>query len=70
MKRRTIEKLCCPFDKNDLTLQVMEQDVEGSVLKGILHCEKCNRSYPIVHGVPIMTPDEYREQGIEQRMLG
>ncbi|RYF89132.1 MAG: hypothetical protein EOO00_10330 [Chitinophagaceae bacterium] len=69
MKRQTIDKLCCPFDKSDLNLIILNQDIIGNVLKGTLECETCKRVYPIVHGVPIMTPDEYRQPAIEHKMM-
>ena len=70
MKLKTIKKLCCPFDKHDLLLEVFIQDTSQDILEGILTCDTCKRKYPIVYGVPIMTPDEYREVGLEQTLLG
>lgn len=69
MKPETIAKLCCPFDKADLELTTISQDVEGDVLEGYFHCTSCNRVYPIVSGIPIMSPDEYREFKLEQPLL-
>lgn len=64
-----MEKLCCPFDKNDLTLQIYRQDDDGNIQEGILTCVHCQRYYPIVHGIPIMSPDEYREAALEKPLL-
>jgi uncharacterized protein YbaR (Trm112 family) len=69
MRQSTIDKLCCPFDKADLELQVIAKDLDENIIEGILTCKTCNRYYPIVKGVPIMSPDEYREQQLEQPML-
>jgi uncharacterized protein YbaR (Trm112 family) len=69
MRQSTIDKLCCPFDKADLELQVIAKDFDENIIEGILTCKTCNRYYPIVKGVPIMSPDEYREQQLEQPML-
>jgi len=69
MRIKTIEKLCCPFDKNDLKLDIFVKDVDLNVLEGILTCEQCSRKYPIVHGVPIMSPDEYRQKELEQPII-
>ena len=66
MRLKTIEKLCCPFDKGDLQLEVFTKDTGMNVLEGILSCTVCKRKYPIVHGVPIMTPDEYRQEALEK----
>ena len=69
MKLETIQKLCCSFDKADLNLSIVTKDTEGNILEGILHCTKCKRVYPIVSGIPIMSPDEYREFHLEQPLL-
>ena len=69
MKQKTIEKLCCPFDKSDLQLQVFLKDIEHNVLEGILTCTICQRKYRVVYGVPIMAPDEYRQPSLEQPVI-
>jgi len=69
MKLTTIAKLCCPFDKTDLNLKVLVQDTENNIIEGILSCNKCQRNYPIVYGVPIMAPDEYRQVALEQPIV-
>ncbi|MFX5747399.1 Trm112 family protein, partial [Acinetobacter baumannii] len=69
MTSKTIEKLCCPFDKSDLSLQVFAQDVSNNIKEGILTCSVCKRYYPIVSGIPIMNPDEYREFKLEIPLL-
>lgn len=69
MKQETIDKLCCPFDKNGLELTVIGQDLEGNVLEGMFVCSSCRRIYPIVKGIPIMNPDEYREAELEKPLL-
>jgi uncharacterized protein YbaR (Trm112 family) len=69
MRLSTIDKLCCPFDKADLNLQIIAKDLNENIIEGILTCKTCDRYYPIVKGVPIMSPDEYREFKLEQPML-
>lgn len=69
MRIETIKKLCCPFDKADLTLTAITQDLDGKVTEGFLLCPECNRVYPIVKGIPIMNPDEYREFELEKPLL-
>lgn len=69
MRIETIEKLCCPFDKSDLTLRIITQNEQGAIMEGILTCTECKRVYPIVSGVPIMNPDEFRDFEREQPML-
>lgn len=69
MKLTTINKLCCPFDKADLSLQVFAKDLEQNIIEGLLTCKVCERYYPIVKGIPIMSPDEYREFKLEQPLI-
>lgn len=69
MRIETIEKLCCPFDKSDLKLRIITKDDQTNILEGILSCADCKRVYPIVAGIPIMNPDEYRDFEREQPML-
>lgn len=69
MRIETINKLCCPFDKADLELTTVSKDVEGNVLEGYFVCTTCKRIYPIIKGIPIMNPDEYREFQLEQPLL-
>lgn len=69
MKIETIKKLCCSFDKADLELTAISKDVQENILEGMLFCNECKRIYPIVSGIPIMSPDEYREFRLEQPLL-
>ena len=69
MTPETISKLCCPIDKSDLLLNVMVRDLNQNVLMGKLTCQTCNRVYPIIHGVPILAPDEYRQPILEQKAV-
>jgi uncharacterized protein YbaR (Trm112 family) len=69
MKLNTIEKLCCPFDKHELQLQILARDLAENIIEGILSCTTCQRKYPIIYGVPIMAPDEYRRIELEQPVV-
>lgn len=70
MRKEIINKLCCPFDKTDLTLKIMTYNEENQdILEGVLHCNTCQRIYPIICGIPIMTPDEYREKSLEEPII-
>lgn len=69
MRMNTINKLCCPFDKADLDLTEIVKTIDGNILDGFLHCKECKRVYPIIKGVPIMSPDEYREFELEKPVL-
>ena len=69
MKQSLINKLCCPFDKSELELQVFVKDTTENIIEGMLSCSHCKRYYPIAYGVPIMTPDEYRQLHLEAPLL-
>ncbi len=69
MKASLMNKLCCPFDKHDLDLKVFVKNEEGDILEGLLTCGKCKRYFPIIYGIPVMTPDEYREKALEQPVV-
>jgi uncharacterized protein len=66
MRIETIQKLCCPFDKGDLELTTITKETTGNITEGWLSCDDCKRIYPIVKGIPIMSPDKYREFKLEQ----
>lgn len=64
------EKVCCPFDHSDLHLQILTiEEATQNILEGILDCPQCKRIYPIISGIPIMVPDEYRESSLEQPII-
>ena len=69
MRQSLMNKLCCPFDKQDLELKVFAQETSGNITEGMLTCNHCKRYYPIVYGVPIMSPDEYREPLLEAPLI-
>lgn len=69
MKLKTVKKLCCPFDHADLELKIITRDASEDILEGILLCADCRRVYPIISGIPIMSPDKYREFKLEQPLL-
>ncbi len=69
MQKKLLEKLCCPFDKGDLNVNVFKEDENGDIHEGLLTCPTCDRYYPIIYSIPIMTPDEYRERQLELPVL-
>jgi uncharacterized protein YbaR (Trm112 family) len=69
MKPSLLDKICCPFDRHELEIKIITKDQEYNIIEGLLSCNHCNRMYPIIHGVPVMTPDEYRVPAIEQPIL-
>ena len=53
MKAKTLQLLTCPAHNGDGELLLQdEQWVEGEIFSGVLCCQRCGRSYPILHGIP------------------
>ncbi|WP_299758562.1 Trm112 family protein [uncultured Pontibacter sp.] len=69
MNPSLLTKLCCPIDKHDLNAKVFTALENGDIQEGLLTCPVCRRYYPIIYGIPIMTPDEYREKALEAPLL-
>lgn len=65
MKQSFADKLVCPMDKQELELKIFTTDTEKNIIEGIFTCNHCKRYYPIIYGLPIMTPDEYRQAQLE-----
>lgn len=69
MTQETLKKVCCPFDHQTLSLAFIRKENQGRILEGLLHCTTCKRLYPIIHSIPIMSPDAYREFDLERPIL-
>ena len=65
MNRKLLDRLCCPFDKSDLHVQIFHETEDQEIIEGLLSCPSCERYFPIIYGIPIMTPDQYREKSLE-----
>ena len=69
MTQTLYKRLACPIDKAaPLRLSVFNVKQE-EVIEGILECPHCHRYFPIIGGIPILTPDEYRDASIEAMFL-
>lgn len=64
-----LHKLCCPVDKHDLEHQVITETEEGEILEALLSCPECGRYFPVIYGIPILIPDEYRDESMERPLL-
>lgn len=69
MQRKLLEKMCCPFDKKELHINVFNEDENNEIHEGILTCTECDRYFPIIQSIPIMSPDEYRQKELELPVL-
>ena len=59
MRKDLVEILACPVCKSPLELTV-EEEVGQEVVRGKLHCKKCNEDYPIEDRIPNLLPPEMR----------
>ncbi|MBI4282107.1 MAG: methytransferase partner Trm112 [Chloroflexi bacterium] len=59
MKKDLLDILACPLCKSPLTLTVEEENgVE--VVRGALHCKRCQENYPIEDSIPNLLPPNLR----------
>lgn len=69
MRRELYQKLACPYDKAaPLALSVFRLSGEA-ISQGLLECPRCERYFPIIGGVPVLLPDEYRDPALEMPFL-
>jgi uncharacterized protein YbaR (Trm112 family) len=62
MNKNILPLLACPECKGDLELKVNEE-TDDEVNRGVLTCKICNKSYPIVKGIPNFIPEHPLEIG-------
>ncbi|MFO7845991.1 MAG: hypothetical protein R6V27_05455 [Balneolaceae bacterium] len=69
MTEEFAKKLCCPIDNHDLDIKIFMKHDDGEIIEALLTCSECSRYFPVIYGVPIMTPDEYRDTSLEAPLL-
>ncbi len=69
MTKELLKKLCCPIDKHDLDANIINEGEDGEILEGLLSCPECDRYFPVIYGIPILIPDEYRDESMEKPLL-
>jgi uncharacterized protein YbaR (Trm112 family) len=60
MKRELMDILACPVCKGELELSVEEEEGH-EIVRGSLHCKKCNVHYPIADSIPNLLPPDQRD---------
>lgn len=60
MKESLMEIVCCPLDKHDLELEVIQRTDE-EITEGRLVCTECGEEYPITDGIPNLLPPDMRD---------
>jgi len=69
MRSSLTKKLCCPIDKHSLEINILTQTEEDEILEALMFCPECQRQYPVIYGIPILIPDEYRDRKLEEPIL-
>ena len=69
MTKELFEKLCCPIDKHDLDIDIINESEDEEILEALLSCPECDRYFPVIYGIPILIPDEYRDESMEKPLL-
>lgn len=69
MTQELYDKLCCPIDKHNLEINIFTETEEGEIIEALMTCPQCHRYFPVIYGIPILIPDEYRDEDLEKPML-
>ena len=59
MKQSLFEKICCPEDRGELELNIVEGDLVSGVVKGSLTCKGCGIVYLIEEKIPRLLPKRF-----------
>jgi uncharacterized protein YbaR (Trm112 family) len=65
MTKSLLQKLCCPVDKHELEVTIITETEDDEVLEALMTCPACERYFPVIYGIPVMIPDEYRDESLE-----
>ncbi|MDT7865100.1 MAG: Trm112 family protein [Thermoproteota archaeon] len=57
------------LNKIDITTINCTECIKREIVEGIIICNKCNRWYPIIDEIPIMLPDELRNEKEDKEFL-
>lgn len=69
MTEQLLDKLCCPIDKHELEINIFTESEDGEILEALMTCPECHRYFPVIYGIPVLIPDEYRDKSLEEPML-
>ncbi len=69
MNKKILDILACPIDKySPLEIFELKSNVD-IIIEGILYCIRCRRFYPIIDEIPILLPDELRNEDGDKKFL-
>lgn len=62
MKGELLKILSCPYNEDShLEMRVRKKE-NNEIIEGVLTCEKCERIFPIISGVPYLLPDDFKSK--------
>lgn len=57
------------MDKHNLNIHIFTQTEDGEILEALMNCPQCHRQFPVIYGIPVLIPDEYRDKTLEEPIL-
>lgn len=57
------------MDKHELKITIFTETKDGQILEALMSCPRCSRYFPVIYGIPILLPDEYRDKTLEEPLL-
>lgn len=62
MKLKLLEYLVCSVCQSELDLETQESRDDGEIVNGKLTCKGCQRTYPVLRGIPRMIPGQVESE--------
>jgi SAM-dependent methyltransferase len=73
MKEKLLDYLICPVCKGNLRCETMQTNADfpwKEILEGSLHCQQCQKVYPIRTGVPRLIADQHIKEEVQKTVDG
>jgi len=58
MKQKLMDYIICPHCKGEFILKVFREGKNNEIEEGLLHCQNCKASFPIIKGIPRILPHD------------
>lgn len=62
MKSALLKILSCPYNEDSHLEMSVRKKENDEIIEGVLKCEKCERIFPIINGVPYLLPDDLKSK--------
>jgi SAM-dependent methyltransferase len=73
MKEKLLEYLACPACRGTLRCEIIQTSADfdwKEILEGSLHCQQCQKVYPIQTGIPRLIADQQIEEKVQKTVDG